>query len=159
MLKIWWLFNFHFFQAKYFKVRLGPISQVHTQTSAFHIWLLFNVSRSALVFLDFWFTSSISSYVTLATSKLGSYICISSSPLVIKKDGNKRRLLFTLFPYNCFRILPLLHDWCALFYLGLIPQFSNCSSHCPIKSCLLLRVWYSDTHMDLESLREMLAGF
>ena len=138
MLKIWQLFYFHFFLAKYVKVRLWPVSQVHTQTSAFHIWLLSNMSLSALIFLDFWFTSSISSNVTLATSQLGSYICISSSPLVIKKDDNKWRLLFTLFPHNCFPILPSLCDWCALFYLGLIPQFSNCSPHCPIKSCLLL---------------------
>lgn len=138
MLKIWWLFYFHFFLAKYVKVRLWPISQVHTQTSAFHTWLLSNVLLSASVFLDFWFTTSISSNVTLATSKLGSYICISSSPLVIKKDDNKWRFLFILFPHNSFPLLSSLRDWCTLFYPVLIPQFSNSSSHCPIKSCLLL---------------------
>lgn len=153
MMKIWWLFYFHFFLAKYIKGRLRPISQARTQTSASHIWLLSNVPPSALIFLDFWFTSSISSSVTLATSELGN--CISSSPLAIKKDDNKWRLLFILFPQNCFPILPSLRDWYALLYLDLTPQFF------PLSYKILFVDWalYNDIHTDLASLREMPAGF
>lgn len=39
-----------------------------------------------------------SSNITLASSKLGTYICISSSPLVIKEVDNKWELLLTWFP-------------------------------------------------------------
>lgn len=130
----------------------------HTNCSFPHLAFLLSVSLSALLFLDFWFTSSISSDVTPDTSKLDTYICTSSSPFVIKEDDNEWQLLLTWFP-QLFPNSPFLM-WLMCSVLSWShPGVFQLLFLLSCKILFIVRVLYSEICMDLGGLGEKPADF